>query len=93
MDFQGPIGAETRLVADLGCYSVDVVQLAIAIEEHFQRRSLPFHKLLMTADGRYVEDVTVQELVDFLHACLGENGSKQTSRAPADYPVELNAER
>ena len=47
----GPIGAKTRLVADLGFDSVDDVQVAIAIEEQFQRRKLPFEKLLMV-DGR-----------------------------------------
>jgi acyl carrier protein len=47
----GPIGAKTWLVADLGFDSVDDVQVAIAIEEQFQRRKLPFEKLLMV-DGR-----------------------------------------
>jgi len=47
----GPIGAKTRLVAALGFDSVDDVQVAIAIEEQFQRRKLPFEKLLMV-DGR-----------------------------------------
>lgn len=67
--FGDPIGRPTRLVADLGFDSVDVVQLAIAIEEQYQRRKLPFEKLLMV-DGRYVDDVTVGELVDFLTAHL-----------------------
>jgi acyl carrier protein len=67
------IGRETKLVADLNFDSVDVVQLAIAIEEQFRRRKLPFEKLLMV-DGHYVDDVSVGQLVDFLVVHL--NGAK-----------------
>jgi acyl carrier protein len=66
MEFAGAIGPETHLVADLSFESIDVVNLAITIEEHFQRRNLPFQKLVMTPDGRYVDDLCVSELVDFL---------------------------
>jgi hypothetical protein len=37
----GPIGAKTRFLADLGFDSADDVQVALAIEEQFQRRKLP----------------------------------------------------
>ena len=48
----GPlIGRETRLVADFEFDSVDIVQFALAVEELFKRRKLPFEKLLMT-EGR-----------------------------------------
>ncbi|GIX45858.1 MAG: acyl carrier protein [Candidatus Tectimicrobiota bacterium] len=67
--FTGPIGPETRLVADLAFESIDVVQLAVAIEEHFQHPNLPFQKLLMR-DGRYVEDLQVADLVEFLYTHL-----------------------
>jgi acyl carrier protein len=66
MGFDGPMGPETRLVADLAFESIDVVQLIIAIEEHFQRRNLPFQKLLLAPDGGYVDDLRVAELVDFV---------------------------
>lgn len=69
LDLLEPISANTRLVADLGFDSVDVVQLAIAIEERFQRRKLPFEKLLMV-DGRYVDDLTVGQMASFLSAHL-----------------------
>jgi acyl carrier protein len=66
----GPlIGRETRLVADLEFDSVDIVQFALAVEELFKRRKLPFEKLLMT-EGRYRDDVTVGEVEDFLADCL-----------------------
>ncbi len=70
LGLDGGIGPETRLIADLGFRSIDVVQLAIAVEEHFQRRSLPFQTLLTKADGRPVEDLSVAELADFLEIHL-----------------------
>ena len=69
MDFSGEIGPETRLVEDLYFESLDVVQLVVAIEGHFNRRNLPFEQLLMV-DGQYVEDLTVQEIADFLYEHL-----------------------
>ncbi len=47
VDCDGGITLETRLIADLAFESIDVVQLIVAIEERFQRRDLPFEKLLM----------------------------------------------
>lgn len=67
----GPIGLDTRLVADLQFASVDIIHLAVAIEEHYRKPRLGFQELLMK-DGRYVDDVTVQQLVDFVAAKLGE---------------------
>lgn len=63
--YDGGIRPETRLIADLGFESIDVVQLVVAIEEAYQSRSLPFEKLLM-ADGRYVDELAVSQVVDFL---------------------------
>jgi acyl carrier protein len=65
-DFSGSIDGETLLVADLGFTSIDIVQLAVAIEQLFEQQRLPFQVLLMTSDGRYVEDVSVAELTDFV---------------------------
>lgn len=67
--FSGAIGPDTRLVADLGFDSVDIVQFALLIEERFQRRKLPFEKLLMT-DGRYRDDLTTAEVAEFLAVWL-----------------------
>jgi acyl carrier protein len=67
--FIGGIGPETRLVHDLGCESIDVVQFVVAIEERFKRRNLPIEKLLMV-DDRYVDDLRVAEVVAFLHRHL-----------------------
>jgi acyl carrier protein len=66
MGFAGPIGPETRLGADLSFKSIQVVQLIIAIEEHFQQQELPFQKLLMP-DDRAVNDLRVADVADFLY--------------------------
>lgn len=69
-DYSGDIGPDTLLVEELAFESIDVVQLVVSIESRFERRDLPFEKLLMS-DGRYVDDMTVRQIVDFLHAHLG----------------------
>jgi acyl carrier protein len=69
MDFQEPIGSKTRLIKDLEFESIDVVQFVVAVEEQFRQRGLPWEKFLMN-DGRYVDEVIVDEVVTFLHSCL-----------------------
>ncbi len=66
---EGAIKPDTRLIADLGFESIDVVQLVVAIEENYQRRDLPFMELLME-NGRYVDDLKVGQAVDFLEKHL-----------------------
>ncbi|MEM1429110.1 MAG: acyl carrier protein [Pseudomonadota bacterium] len=61
------ITRETALVDDLEFDSIDVIQLIVAIETAFSRRNLGFQELLMV-DGRYVEDLTVGQISDFLEA-------------------------
>ena len=61
----GRIGLETRLVADLGFASIDVVALFTAVDEHWGRRDWPYEELL-NVDGRYVDDLMVRDIVDFL---------------------------
>jgi len=67
--FQGEIGPQTSLIGDLAFESIDVVQLGATLEEHFQQQGLPFEQLLMT-EGRYVDDLQVDHIVDFLHEHL-----------------------
>jgi acyl carrier protein len=69
LGFSGGIKHDTRLIADLAFESIDVVEFVVAIEEQFMQRDLPFEKLLMV-DGRYVDDLHVVEVVDFLHEHL-----------------------
>lgn len=62
-----PIGAETRLIEDLGFESVDLMQLIVAIEQTFGVRGLPYEQVLMQ-DGGYVTEITVRQLADFLYS-------------------------
>ena len=73
LDFSGGIGRDTRLIADLAFESIDVVQFVVAVEERFGRRDFPFETLLMQ-DGRYVDDLTVAQVTDFLHRHVNGQG-------------------
>ena len=65
LDFDGSIGPNTALIADLGFESIDVVQFVVAIEERYQRRDLAFETFLME-DGRYVDEIIVEDTAEFL---------------------------
>ena len=65
LDLAEPVGADTRLMEDLGFASIDLVALIAAVDEQWQRRDWPYERLLMV-DGRYVEDLTVGAVADFL---------------------------
>lgn len=67
--FSGSIGLDTRLIADLGFESIDVVHLIVTLEERFQRQDIPFEALLMRG-GRYVSDLCVGDLSGFLQTHL-----------------------
>jgi acyl carrier protein len=67
--FEGEIKADTRLVADLSFESIEIVQLMVALEQHFQLKNLASEKLLMK-DGNYVPDQRVGDITAFLQAEL-----------------------
>jgi len=67
--FSDEIGRDTRLIDDLGFESIDVVHLITAIEQKYDRRDLPFEKLLMI-EGRYKDELTVAEIAEFLQEQL-----------------------
>jgi acyl carrier protein len=69
LDLPGGITGDTRLMEDLNFESIDIVQFAVGIERAFDRKGLPFERLLMK-DGAYVEDVSVSEVTNFLYAEL-----------------------
>ena len=77
-DYGGEIGPETLLIGELAFESIDVVELVVSIEGRFQRRDLPFEKLLMR-DGRYVDDLTVGQVVDFLETELAKKQGGQNA--------------
>ena len=64
-DLDASIVSETKLVADLGFESIDLIQMVAALEQEFARPHLPFAELLIV-DGRYVDDLSVRQIADFL---------------------------
>ncbi len=64
-----PIERATTLVEDLGFDSIDVIQFIVAIETAFEQRNLGFHELIMK-DGRYVDDLSLGEMVEFVEQRL-----------------------
>jgi len=66
-DFQGAMTGDTRLFANLAFESIDIIQLVVAIQEEVVRAKVPFEKLLMR-DGRYVDDLSIGQIADFLAA-------------------------
>jgi acyl carrier protein len=73
LDLEGPIGAETKVVADLEFASVDIIQLCVALEQCYERR-FGFQDLLMK-DGSYVGDLTLGTLAAFVDSKLTSGGT------------------
>ena len=59
------ITPDSRIVADLEFESIDVIQMVVAVEQHFGRRNMGFDALLMR-DGKYVDDLKVSEISAFV---------------------------
>jgi acyl carrier protein len=66
-EFDGALSADSKLLEHLGFESIDIVQLVVAIEEDITHKKVPFDKLLMK-DGRYVDDLSIGQIADFLVA-------------------------
>jgi len=58
------IGGSTRLVEHLDFASVDIIQLCVAIEQHYDRK-LGFRDLLLV-DGSYVHDLSIAQIAEFV---------------------------
>ena len=65
LDSDEGIGPKTGLMNDLEFESIDIVQLAVALEQNFDKKGLPFEQLFMK-DGDYVDEIYVSELVEFM---------------------------
>jgi acyl carrier protein len=63
--FADPIGPDTRLVADLGCQSLDIVVLTANLSRQLQRDDIPFERLFLS-DGKPVRDISIRALAEFL---------------------------
>lgn len=64
-EYSGEVGTETRVFADLGLASIDVVVLAEKLEAVYGRK-LPFGPFLADLRARGADDIAVGELVEFL---------------------------
>ncbi len=69
-DFADDVTDATRVFADLGLASIDVVVLAERLEQHYGRR-LAFNRFLGELRTRGADDIVVGELVAFLDRELG----------------------
>lgn len=64
-DVSDPVGLHTRVFADLGLASIELVVLAERLDAHFGRR-LPFGTFLKGLRDRGADDLALGELVAFL---------------------------
>ncbi|QJW93894.1 acyl carrier protein [Frigoriglobus tundricola] len=69
-DFSDPVDLQTRVFADLGLASIELVVLAEHLDAHFGRR-LPFGTFLKGLRDRGAADLTLAELVAFLQHHVG----------------------
>lgn len=64
LELENGIDSNTKLVKDLEFASVDIIQLCVALEQHYDRK-FGFQDLLMR-DGSYVDDLSVSQIADFI---------------------------
>jgi|AntAceMinimDraft_9_1070365.scaffolds.fasta_scaffold00355_13 acyl carrier protein len=64
IDLDDGVTEHTLLVNDLDFASVDIIQLCVAIEQHYDRK-IGFQDLLMK-DGSYASDLSIAQMVNFL---------------------------
>lgn len=69
-DDPDPVTSDTRVFADLGLASIDVVVLAEKLEQFYGRR-LPFGPFLSGLRNQGADDLTLGEVVEFLQAYVG----------------------
>lgn len=62
---QEELGGQTRLSADLGFSSVDMLELLAGIDMKY-RRKLRYDRLILR-EGRYINELTVENLAVFVH--------------------------
>jgi acyl carrier protein len=68
-EYSGDLTPGTLFFGDLGMASIDAIVLAETLERHYDRK-LPFNAFLADLGRRGARDLSVGELVEFLHRCL-----------------------
>jgi acyl carrier protein len=91
LDLDESIESTTKLVEDLSFASIDFIQLIVAIEEHF-RQKLGFHDLLMS-NGKYVDDLSVEQLVVFINARLNSSTISSVQKKSLEQTYSNNTEQ
>jgi acyl carrier protein len=74
-EIEEPIGAETRVVNDLSFESIDLIQMVAALEQAFRQHRVSFVDMLV-ADGRYVDDLSVADIVEGIEVRIRESAEK-----------------
>jgi acyl carrier protein len=74
-EIEEPIGSDTRVVADLGFESIDLIQMVAALEQAFRPRRVSFVDMLV-ANGRYVDDLSVDKIVDGIEVRIRQSMEK-----------------
>lgn len=69
---QPEITEETLILGNMNWRSIEVVYLANALQQHYQR-PFPFEEFLKQVEAREVRDTTVGEWVDFVTAELNKD--------------------
>jgi acyl carrier protein len=79
-EYSGVIAEDTRMIADMGFESLDVVVLSAQVQEHYGQ-ILPFTDLFEEIGKRELKDICVGEWVDFVDRHINP------------LPVEASSER
>ena len=80
-EYSDAIGPDTRFFADLGLASIDAVVLGERLQSHYGR-TLPFGDLMADLGRRSDRDLSVGELVEFLHLHLVQGEEPGPEDAP-----------
>lgn len=68
------ISPSTRLSADLGFSSVDVVQLFASLSTGFQQK-FRYDRLIVDESGQYRDELTIAEIASYLEKELEQSGA------------------
>ncbi|MGL5083575.1 MAG: hypothetical protein ACRC8A_19000 [Microcoleaceae cyanobacterium] len=65
------INPKSRLTSDLNFESIEIINLVVALEKKY-RKTLDYSRLLMQ-DGHYVEDISIEQLANFVGESFPED--------------------
>ena len=82
-EFEGTVGANTRVFADLGLESLDLVILGSKVQEHYGR-TFPYPAFFAEIGQRQVRDITIGEWVDFIEQNLTQAAAAPRVAAASD---------